>query len=48
VHFYDDETAEKIAALEKLRAVRDGARRDVTASVFTLGDNENAVDNRYH
>jgi len=47
-HFYDNETAEKIAALEKLRAVRDGSRCDVTASVFTLGDNENAADNGFH
>ena len=43
-YFYDDETAEKIAALEKLRGVPDGARRDVTALVFALGDNENAAD----
>lgn len=48
VHFYDDETAETIATLGQLRAVPDGARRDVTASVFSLGDKENAADNRYH
>ena len=38
VHFYDDETAETIATLGQLRAVPDGARRDVTASVFSFGD----------
>jgi YgiT-type zinc finger domain-containing protein len=47
-HFYDDETAEKIAALEKLSAVPAGSRRDVMALVFTLGGNESAADNRYH
>lgn len=34
--------------IDGLRAVPDGARRDVTASVFSLGDKENAADNRYH
>jgi len=48
VHFYDDETAERIATLGQLRAVPDGAKRDVTVLVFTLGDKENAADNRYH
>jgi YgiT-type zinc finger domain-containing protein len=48
VHFYDDETAETIATLGQLRAVPDGAKRDVTASVFSLGDKENVADNRYH
>lgn len=47
VHFYDDETAETIATLGQLRAVPNGARRDVTASVFSLGDKDNAADNRY-
>jgi YgiT-type zinc finger domain-containing protein len=38
--FYDDETAETIAALEKLRAVPDEAIRNVTASVFSLTKRE--------
>jgi len=46
VQFYDDETAETIATLEKVRAVPDavpkgtpiGARRDATVSVFSLSD----------
>ncbi|UCE46229.1 MAG: YgiT-type zinc finger protein [Phycisphaerales bacterium] len=46
--FYDDETAEKIAALERLTAVLNGARRYVTASVFTIRDNRNAADKRSH
>ena len=45
-YFYDDETAEKIATLGQLRAVPDGARRYVTASVFSLGDKENATEDR--
>ena len=48
VQFYDDETAETIATLEKVRAVPDAARRDATVSVFSLADKENAVDNRFH
>jgi len=48
VQFYDDETAETIATLEKLRAVPDGAKRDVTVQVFSLADKENAADNRCH
>jgi len=35
--FYDDETAETIARLDKLKAVPDGARREATVSVFSLG-----------
>jgi YgiT-type zinc finger domain-containing protein len=45
-HFYDDEIAETIATPGQLRDVPDGARRDVTASVFSLGDKENAVKDR--
>lgn len=47
-HFYDDEIAETIATLGQLRDVPDGAMHDVTASVFSLGDKENAVEDRYH
>ena len=48
VQFYDDETAETIATLEKLRAVPDGAKRDVTVPVFSLADKENAAHNGHH
>jgi YgiT-type zinc finger domain-containing protein len=48
VQFYDDETAEGIATLEKIRTVPDAARRDVTVSVFSLADKENTVGNRFH
>ena len=48
VHFYDDETAEKIAALDKIRTVPDGATRDVAVSVFSLANTGSAADKRYH
>jgi len=48
VQFYDDETAEAIATLEETRAIPDAARRDVTVSVFSLADKENAADDRFH
>lgn len=44
IQFYDDETAEKIAALDKLRTVPDGARRVVAVSVFSLADTGSAAD----
>jgi len=46
--FYDDETAEKIAALDKIRTVPDGATRDVAVSVFSLANTGSAADKRYH
>jgi YgiT-type zinc finger domain-containing protein len=48
VHFYDDETAETIATLGQLRDVPDRAKRDITVSVFTFRDKENATDNKYN
>jgi YgiT-type zinc finger domain-containing protein len=48
VQFYDDETAEEIATLERIRAVPDAARRNVTATVFSLPHKENTLDNRHH
>ena len=45
-HFYDDEIAEAIATLGQPRDVPDGARRDVTASVFSLEDKGNTVEDR--
>ncbi len=48
MQFYDDETAEKIATLERIRAVPNAARRNVKATVLSLPDTENSVDNRFH
>jgi len=48
VQFYNDETAEIIAALERPRPDPAGVTREVTASVFSLADKESATDNGYH
>jgi len=48
VQFYDDETADVISTLERIRAVPDAARRNVTVTVFSLPDKENNVDNGFH
>ena len=48
VQFYDDETAETIAAIENFGTVAGGAIRNVKASAFSLPDDENAADNKYH
>lgn len=42
--FYDDETAEKIAALDKLRTVPNGAGRDMAVLVFSLTNTRTAAD----
>jgi YgiT-type zinc finger domain-containing protein len=48
VQFYDDETAEGIATLERIRSVPDAARRDAMVTVFSLPDKDNTVDNGFH
>lgn len=48
VYFYNDETAETIAALGQLRAVPDRVKHDITVSVFAFENKENAADNEYH
>jgi YgiT-type zinc finger domain-containing protein len=47
VQFYDDETAEEITTLQRLKAIPDAARRHVTATLFSLADKENTVDHRF-
>lgn len=48
VQFYDDETAEEITTLERIMAVPNATRRNVTVTVFSLSDKENTLDNRFH
>jgi YgiT-type zinc finger domain-containing protein len=48
MQFYDDETAETIATLEQLKAVPEGAKRDVMVSIFSCRSKKHAADNRYH
>lgn len=46
VQFYDDETAESIATLEKLRSVPNRAKRDAMASIFSLVEKKIAANDK--